>query len=31
MPPRDLGLETLKGVLEGNILVHNHCYTADER
>jgi imidazolonepropionase-like amidohydrolase len=29
-PSRDLGLETLKGVLEGEILVHNHCYTADE-
>jgi imidazolonepropionase-like amidohydrolase len=30
MPTRDLGLETLKGVLEGDILIHNHCYTADE-
>src|SRR5690606_18522817 len=30
MPSRDLGLETLKGVLEGDILVHNHCYTADQ-
>ncbi|WP_234035647.1 amidohydrolase [Erythrobacter insulae] len=27
---RDLGKETLKGVLEGEILVHNHCYRADE-
>ncbi|MBV7265433.1 amidohydrolase [Erythrobacter ani] len=27
---RDLGKETLKGVLEGDILVHNHCYRADE-
>lgn len=27
---RDLGLETLEGVLEGKILVHNHCYRADE-
>ena len=29
-PPRDLGLETLAEVLRGNILVHNHCYRADE-
>jgi imidazolonepropionase-like amidohydrolase len=29
-PVRDLGLETLVGVLEGRILVHNHCYRADE-
>ncbi|MEO0462438.1 MAG: amidohydrolase [Pseudomonadota bacterium] len=29
-PRRDLGKETLKGVLEGKILVHNHCYRADE-
>ena len=27
---RDLQLETLAGVLEGEILVHNHCYRADE-
>ncbi len=27
---RDLGKETLQGVLEGDILVHNHCYRADE-
>lgn len=27
---RDLGKETLAGVLEGDILVHNHCYRADE-
>lgn len=27
---RDLGLETLAGVLSGEILVHNHCYRADE-
>ncbi|RKF22765.1 amidohydrolase [Altericroceibacterium spongiae] len=27
---RDLGLETLEGVLDGEILVHNHCYRADE-
>jgi len=29
-PKRDLGLETLAEVLRGNILVHNHCYRADE-
>jgi imidazolonepropionase-like amidohydrolase len=29
-PARDLGLETLAEVLRGNILVHNHCYQADE-
>ena len=27
---RDLGNETLAGVLDGDILVHNHCYRADE-
>jgi imidazolonepropionase-like amidohydrolase len=27
---RDLGKETLAGVLKGEILVHNHCYRADE-
>ena len=30
MPERDLAMETLKGVLDGRILVHNHCYRADE-
>jgi imidazolonepropionase-like amidohydrolase len=30
MPERDLGMDTLKGVLEGKILIHNHCYRADE-
>jgi imidazolonepropionase-like amidohydrolase len=30
-PTRDLGLETLAEVLRGNILVHNHCYRADEQ
>jgi imidazolonepropionase-like amidohydrolase len=30
MPDRDLELETLAGVLRGQILVHNHCYRADE-
>ena len=29
-PTRDLGNETLAEVLRGNILVHNHCYRADE-
>ncbi|MCB2088149.1 MAG: amidohydrolase [Sphingomonadaceae bacterium] len=27
---RDLAKETLKGVLDGEILIHNHCYRADE-
>jgi imidazolonepropionase-like amidohydrolase len=29
-PERNLGFETLAEVLRGNILVHNHCYRADE-
>ena len=29
-PARDLKLETLADVLRGKILVHNHCYRADE-
>lgn len=29
-PKRDLQLETLAGVLKGEILVQNHCYRADE-
>jgi imidazolonepropionase-like amidohydrolase len=29
-PARDLANETLAEVLRGNILVHNHCYRADE-
>jgi imidazolonepropionase-like amidohydrolase len=29
-PKRDLELETLAGVLNGEILVHMHCYRADE-
>ena len=28
--PRNIGMETLAEVLRGNILVHNHCYRADE-
>ena len=30
LPDRDLELETLAGVLDGEILIHNHCYRADE-
>jgi imidazolonepropionase-like amidohydrolase len=30
VPDRDLKMETLLGVLDGEILVHNHCYRADE-
>jgi imidazolonepropionase-like amidohydrolase len=30
MPGRDLKLDTLAGVLKGEILVQNHCYRADE-
>jgi len=30
MPNRDLQLESLAGVLAGEIRVHNHCYRADE-
>ncbi len=30
MPDRDLAMDTLKGVLEGKILVQQHCYRADE-
>ncbi|MGL1958915.1 MAG: amidohydrolase [Colwellia sp.] len=29
-PKRDLELDTLMGVLEGEILIHNHCYKAEE-
>ncbi len=29
-PARNLQLETLAGVLDGEILVHNHCYRGDE-
>ena len=29
-PKRELGLDTLAGVLRGEILVQNHCYRADE-
>jgi imidazolonepropionase-like amidohydrolase len=30
VPVRDLALDTLREVLDGKILVHNHCYRADE-
>jgi imidazolonepropionase-like amidohydrolase len=30
MPTRDLQMDTLAGVLAGEILVQNHCYRADE-
>ena len=30
MPGRDLAMETLRGVLAGNIYIHKHCYLADE-
>jgi imidazolonepropionase-like amidohydrolase len=29
-PKRDLELDTLMGVLTGEILIHNHCYKAEE-
>lgn len=29
-PARDLEMETLRGVLDGEIRIHNHCYRADE-
>jgi imidazolonepropionase-like amidohydrolase len=29
-PARDLQMDTLRGVLDGEILVQNHCYRADE-
>ena len=30
MPERDLAMDTLRGVLAGEIIIHNHCYRADE-
>ena len=30
MPERDIAMDTLRGVLAGKILIHNHCYRADE-
>lgn len=29
-PDRDIAMDTLRGVLSGDILVQNHCYRADE-
>lgn len=29
-PDRDLEMDTLRGVLQGDIRIHNHCYRADE-
>ena len=29
-PSRDIAMDTLRGVLSGEILVQNHCYRADE-
>ncbi len=29
-PGRDIAMDTLRGVLDGEILVQNHCYRADE-
>ena len=29
-PSRNLEMETLRGVLKGDIRIHNHCYRADE-
>ncbi|MBX9858210.1 MAG: amidohydrolase [Sphingomonas sp.] len=30
IPTRDIAMDTLRGVLAGEILVQNHCYRADE-
>jgi imidazolonepropionase-like amidohydrolase len=30
IPERDLAMDTLRGVLAGKIIIHNHCYRADE-
>jgi imidazolonepropionase-like amidohydrolase len=30
MPERDIAMDSLRGILDGKILVHNHCYRADE-
>lgn len=29
-PARDIKYDTLRGVLDGEILIHNHCYKAEE-
>jgi imidazolonepropionase-like amidohydrolase len=30
MPERDIALDSLRGILDGKIIIHNHCYRADE-
>ncbi|GAA4720564.1 amidohydrolase [Sphingomonas lutea] len=30
MPERDIAMDTLRGVLAKQIIIHNHCYRADE-
>ncbi|HVM38246.1 MAG TPA: amidohydrolase [Sphingomicrobium sp.] len=30
MPERDIAMDSLRGILDGKILIHNHCYRADE-
>lgn len=30
VPTRDIGMDTLRGALDGEIQIHNHCYRADE-
>uniref|UniRef100_UPI00356A5A3D amidohydrolase n=1 Tax=Pseudoalteromonas sp. TaxID=53249 RepID=UPI00356A5A3D len=29
-PARDIKYDTLRGVLEGEVMIHNHCYKAEE-
>jgi imidazolonepropionase-like amidohydrolase len=29
-PARDIKYDTLRGVLEGDVMIHNHCYKAEE-
>ncbi|MBW4965555.1 MULTISPECIES: amidohydrolase [unclassified Pseudoalteromonas] len=30
VPNRDIKYDTLRGVLEGEVMIHNHCYKAEE-
>ena len=30
MPERDIAMDSLRGILDGKIIIHNHCYRADE-
>jgi len=30
VPHRDIKFDTLRGVLEGEVMIHNHCYKAEE-